>query len=120
MCVALSLTRGRVCRLQSLLVLASAVSFGSESRGTLTIFYCLRFETALFVASFDTQGYGGGINPAFTWEFSSSGKLLSFYVYNFRRTVYRTLNSTVRASVVTGKPLLISVAAETNFYLAVA
>jgi hypothetical protein len=34
-CGALSLTRGRVCHLQLLLVLASAVIFGSESRGTL-------------------------------------------------------------------------------------
>jgi hypothetical protein len=33
-CGALSLTRGRVCRLQLLLVLASAVILGSESRGT--------------------------------------------------------------------------------------
>jgi hypothetical protein len=33
-CGALSLTRGRVCRLQLLLILASAVIFGSESRGT--------------------------------------------------------------------------------------
>jgi hypothetical protein len=33
-CGALSLTRGRVCRLQFLLVLASAVIFGSESHGT--------------------------------------------------------------------------------------
>jgi hypothetical protein len=33
-CGALSLTRGRVCRLQLLLALASAVIFGSESRGT--------------------------------------------------------------------------------------
>jgi hypothetical protein len=33
-CGALSLTRGRVCNLQLLLVLASAVILGSESRGT--------------------------------------------------------------------------------------
>jgi hypothetical protein len=33
-CGALSLTRGRVCRLQLLLVLASVVIFGSEFRGT--------------------------------------------------------------------------------------
>jgi hypothetical protein len=33
-CAPLSLTRRRVCRLQLLLVLASAVIFGSESRGT--------------------------------------------------------------------------------------
>jgi hypothetical protein len=33
-CGALSLTRGRVCRLQLLLALASTIIFGSESRGT--------------------------------------------------------------------------------------
>jgi hypothetical protein len=27
----------------------------------VTIFYCLRFDTSLFVASYDSQGYGGGI-----------------------------------------------------------
>jgi hypothetical protein len=42
---ALSLTRGRVCRLQLLLALARAVIHGSESRGTMTIFYWLRFDT---------------------------------------------------------------------------
>jgi hypothetical protein len=26
-----------------------------------TIFYCLRFETSLFVASYDSHGHGGGI-----------------------------------------------------------
>jgi hypothetical protein len=29
----------------------------------VTIFYCLRFETSLFVASYDSQGHGGGIGP---------------------------------------------------------
>jgi hypothetical protein len=28
-----------------------------------TIFYCLRFETSLFVASYDSQGHGGCIRP---------------------------------------------------------
>jgi hypothetical protein len=28
-----------------------------------TIFYCLRFETSIFVTSFDSQGHGGGIWP---------------------------------------------------------
>jgi hypothetical protein len=28
-----------------------------------TIFYYLRFETSLFVDSYDSQGYGGGIRP---------------------------------------------------------
>jgi hypothetical protein len=28
-----------------------------------TVFYCLWFETSLFVASYDSQGHGGGIRP---------------------------------------------------------
>jgi hypothetical protein len=31
--------------------------------GLATIFYCLRFETSLFVASYDSQGHGGDIRP---------------------------------------------------------
>jgi hypothetical protein len=31
--------------------------------GIATIFYCLRLETSLFVASYDSQSYGGGIRP---------------------------------------------------------
>jgi hypothetical protein len=31
--------------------------------GLATVFYCLRFETSLFVASYDSQGHGGGIRP---------------------------------------------------------
>jgi hypothetical protein len=31
--------------------------------GLPTIFYCLRFETSLFVASYESLGYGGGIRP---------------------------------------------------------
>jgi hypothetical protein len=65
-CGALYLTRGLVCRLQLLLVLASAVILGSESRGLATTFYCLRFETSLFVASYDSQGYDGGIRAPST------------------------------------------------------
>jgi hypothetical protein len=29
----------------------------------MTIFYCLGFETFLFVASYDSQCHGGGIRP---------------------------------------------------------
>ena len=31
--------------------------------GLATVFYCLRFETSLFVASYDSQGHDGGIRP---------------------------------------------------------
>jgi hypothetical protein len=44
-----------------LLTLASLVFLGSEPLGLVTIFYCLKFETFLFVASYDSQGHGGGI-----------------------------------------------------------
>jgi hypothetical protein len=53
---ALSLTRGRVCCLQLLLAVASAVNIGFQ-------LYCLRFETSLFVASYGSQGHGVGIWP---------------------------------------------------------
>jgi hypothetical protein len=41
-----------------------AQSFSSPSSlGFTTTFYCLRFETSLFFASYDSQGHGGGIRP---------------------------------------------------------
>jgi hypothetical protein len=87
-CGALSLTRERVCRFLLLLVLASAVILGSESRGThnhillfqirdslnmegqVPVFIPSRNRVvhlypqalgSLFVASYDSQVYGGGI-----------------------------------------------------------
>jgi hypothetical protein len=36
---------------------------GPSPVGLATIFNCLRFETSLFVASYHSQGYGGGIWP---------------------------------------------------------
>jgi hypothetical protein len=42
--------RGWVCRLQLLLAVASSVILGPSPAGLVTIFYCLRFETSLFVA----------------------------------------------------------------------
>jgi hypothetical protein len=56
-----SLTKGRVCLLYMLLAHASVVFLGSSPLGLVTIFYSLRFETSLFVASYDSQGHGGGI-----------------------------------------------------------
>jgi hypothetical protein len=58
-----SLTRGRVWLLYVPLVLASAVFLGRSPLGLATVFYCLRFEISLFVASYDSQGHGGGIRP---------------------------------------------------------
>jgi hypothetical protein len=56
--------RGRICRLQKLLTLARAVILGSESRGTCDHILLPHIVTSLFVASvasYDSQGYGGGI-----------------------------------------------------------
>jgi hypothetical protein len=40
------------------------ISAGPRQRsGLTTIFYCLTFATSLFVSSWDSQGYGGGIRP---------------------------------------------------------
>jgi hypothetical protein len=42
----------------------TGLSFSGPSPvGLATIFYCLRFETSLLVASNGSQGYGGGIRP---------------------------------------------------------
>jgi hypothetical protein len=47
---------------------------GPSPMGLATIFYCLRFETSLSVASYDSLGYGGGIRPrlhaGFVWRIS--------------------------------------------------
>jgi hypothetical protein len=81
-CGALSLNRGRVCRLQLLLALASAIILGFESRGLVTIFYCLRFETSIFIASYDSQGYGGCIRPrlhtGLSWTLTESQLFYNF------------------------------------------
>jgi hypothetical protein len=53
-CGAPSPTRRQVCLLYMLLALASVV-----------FLYCLRFETSIFFASYDSQGHGGGIRPRF-------------------------------------------------------
>jgi hypothetical protein len=88
-----SLTRGLVCRLQLLLAFASAAILGPESRGThdqillsetrdspnlegqVLVFIPSRNRLvqlypqalgSLFVASYDSQGYGGVFEPAST------------------------------------------------------
>jgi hypothetical protein len=81
------MTSGRVCRLQLLLAVASAAILGSESlrtrdhillsqirdspnmEGQVPVFICPRNRVAqlypqalgsIFIASYDSQGYGGG------------------------------------------------------------
>jgi hypothetical protein len=89
-----SLTRGRVCLLYVPLALASAVFLGPSPLGLATLFYCLRFETSLFVASYDSQGHGGGIRPRL--QTGMCVFLLSIYIYNLCTDPQRTLSPTVR------------------------
>jgi hypothetical protein len=56
-----SLTRGRICLWYKLLALASVVILGSDSLGTRDHILLSLFETSFFVASYDSQGQGGGI-----------------------------------------------------------
>jgi hypothetical protein len=58
-----SLTRGWVCRLQLVLALASTVILGFESRGTRDHILLSLIRDFLFVASYGSQGHGGGIRP---------------------------------------------------------
>jgi hypothetical protein len=44
---------------------------GPSLVGLANLFYCLRFETFFFVASYDSQGYGGGIRLRLHTGFSS-------------------------------------------------
>jgi hypothetical protein len=60
---ALYLTRGRVCRLQLLLGLASEVILESETLGTRDHILLSQIRDFPFVASYDSQGHGGGIRP---------------------------------------------------------
>jgi hypothetical protein len=115
-CGALSLTRERVCRLQLGLVLASVVILGSESRGTrdhillpqiwdsfdlegqFHVFISPRNRVAqiyppalgsLFVASYDSQGYGGGIRTGL-----QAGLAEPRYI-DFARTTHRKRSSSI-------------------------
>jgi hypothetical protein len=58
---ALSLTREPVCRLLCCWSPTAQSFSGPISVALVTIYYCLRFETSLSVASYDSQGHGGGI-----------------------------------------------------------
>jgi hypothetical protein len=63
-----------------------ALSFSGPSPVRLvTIFYCLTFETPLFVASYDSKGYGGGIRPCLHTDTLSSCLADSSCFINFGR-----------------------------------
>jgi hypothetical protein len=78
-CGAPSLTRGRVCLLYMLLALASAVFLGSEPLGTRDHILLSQFRDYLIVASYDSQGHGGGIRPRLHTGVSYNGSWPSLY-----------------------------------------
>jgi hypothetical protein len=68
-CRALSLTRGQVCLYNCCWLLPAQSFVGPSPVRLMTIFYCLRFETPLFISSYDSQGYGGDIRPCLHMRF---------------------------------------------------
>jgi hypothetical protein len=70
----------------------TAQSFSGSSPLVLTtIFSCLRFETSLFVASYDSQGHGGGIRPRL-----HTGIQLSLAVLGLSKSSPDRIRDTVR------------------------
>jgi hypothetical protein len=64
-----------------------AQSFSGPSPMVLgTIFYCLKFETSLFVSSYDSQGYNEGIRTASTLDDWLRMNYLSFMIRRGPRT----------------------------------
>jgi hypothetical protein len=53
---------------------------GPSPKGLASIFYCLRFETSLFVASYDLRGHGGGIRPRLHTGLTTILLLLRLYI----------------------------------------
>jgi hypothetical protein len=54
--------------------LSFTIAAGPRQRSNFrgTVFYCLRLETSIFVASYDPQGYGGGIGSRLHTDLESS------------------------------------------------
>jgi hypothetical protein len=74
-----SLTRGRVCLCMCRWLLPTRSFSGPSPLGLATVFYCLRFETSLFVASYGSQGHSGGIRP----RLHTGHYVLYYYIHSF-------------------------------------
>jgi hypothetical protein len=75
--------RGRVCRLQLLLALASAVIFGSESHTVSDS------GLPFFVASYDSQGYSAGIRPPVNLILIFDHRSQIFEILSIFRGIYK-------------------------------
>jgi hypothetical protein len=79
-----------------------AQSFSGPSPLVLaTVFYRLRIETFLFVASYDSQGHGGDIRPRLHTRYNSQLTIRSVYIAPAR--IAQKTSSIVACSVVAGK-----------------
>jgi hypothetical protein len=58
--------------------------------GLATIFYCLTFETSLFVASYDSQGHGGGIRSRLHTGKLATASLGTLPYNHFERITQKT------------------------------
>jgi hypothetical protein len=90
-----------------------AQSFSGPSPvGLMAIFYCLRFETSLFVASYDLQGHSGSIWPRLhTGERlgDSEQAQCSTYIalaWTAEKTLFPTVSSILCVSIATDTCLL--------------
>jgi hypothetical protein len=61
--------------------------------GTSPIFYSLRFETSLFVASYDSQGHGGGIRPRLQTGITAARRVFSLHNFGADPTENAVSNS---------------------------
>jgi hypothetical protein len=78
---------------------------GPSPSGLVTIFYCLRFETSLFVASYDSQGHSGGIRPRLHAGHCNCCLNTPSHYITLAQTAQRTLLPTVTPLLCVTQPL---------------
>jgi hypothetical protein len=73
---------------------------GPSPLGLATVYYCLRFETSLFVASYDSQGHDGGIRPRLHTGLFLLSAALGSSLYSLRADPTENTVFIVTASIV--------------------
>jgi hypothetical protein len=63
---------------------------GPSPLGPATVFYCLRYETSVFVVSYDSQGHGGGIRPSLHTVVNCQLLVAYCYIASGRTTAQQT------------------------------
>jgi hypothetical protein len=92
-CGAPSLTRGRFVVYNCCWPSPVQSFSGPSPMGLATIFYCLGFETSLFIPCYDSQGHGGGIRPRLHAGYSSTYfSFNAYWIFNTTRISQKTLH----------------------------